>query len=124
MTIVTTAHMHHIDPSVTRRQRVEQRIVSRAVSAFLEAGYSLAVAQGGENEQPAITSKRDVMKLLGECDEDYLFVYASAPSQIKTGWKIGWVHLVYGNDGNDVIADYSCNLEPQLAAVLAYAETL
>ena len=124
MTIVTNAHMHHIDPSVTRRQKIESRIASRAVSALLAAGYSLSVAQGGEDEQPATTSKRKIMELLGECDEDYLFVYAPAPSQIKAGWKIGWVHLVYGNDGNDVIADYTCTLESQLAAVLAYAETL
>ena len=122
MTIVTTAYA--VDPSVTRRQKIESHIASCAVSALLAAGYSLAVAQGGEDEGLATTSKRKIMELLGECDDDYLFVYAPAPSQIKTGWKIGWVHLVYGNDGNDVIADYSCTLEKQLAAVNAYAETL
>ena len=118
MTIVTTAHMHHIDPSVTRRQKIESRIASRAVSALLKAGYWLAVCQGDEDEQPASRYKRDIMRDLGECDEDRIIVYS------PTKGRIGWVHLVYGNDGNDVIADYSCNLEPQLAAVLAYAETL
>ena len=117
MTIVTNAHMHTIDPSVTRRQKIESRIASRAVSALLAAGYSLAVCQGDEDEQPASRYKRDIMKLLGECDEDRIMVY--------TDFKLaGWVHLVYGNDGNDVIANYSCNLEPQLQAVNAYAETL
>jgi hypothetical protein len=120
MTIVTTAHMNSIDPSVTRRQKVEQRIASALVSSLLGRGYSLAVAQGGEDEGLATTSKRRILALLGECDKDYLFVYAPAPSHIRTGW----VHLVYGNDGNDVIADYTCNLEPDIAPVSAFAETL
>jgi hypothetical protein len=115
MTIVTTAYA--VDPSVTRRQKIESRIASCAVSALLAAGYWLAVCQGDEDEQPATTIKRKIMTLLGECDEDRIIVYRD-----KT--RMGWVHLVYGNDDNDVIADYSCNLEPQLAAVLAYAETL
>ena len=119
MTIVTTAHMHTIDPSVTRRQRVEQRIASRAVSALLKAGYWLAVCQGDEDEQLASRNKRDVMKLLGDCDDDRIIVYDG-----KTHLRAGWLYLVYGNDGNDVIADYSCTLEKQLAAVNAYAETL
>jgi len=117
MTIVTTAHMNSIDPSVTRRQKVEQRIASRLVSALLAADYTLAVCQGDEDEQPATGSKRKIMALLGECDDDRIIVYNDSK-------RIGWVHLVYGNDGNDVISDYTMNLEPLLLAVNLYAETL
>ena len=121
MTIVTIAHMHKIDPSVTRRQKVEQRIASALVSSLLGRGYSLAVAQGGEDEGLATRAKRRILSLLGECDEDYLFVYAPAPSPIRPGW----VHRVYGNDhGETVIADYTTNLEPEIAPVSAFAETL
>jgi hypothetical protein len=88
------------------------------VSALLAAGYSLAVCQGDEDEQPATTSKRDIMKLLGECDEDRIIVYS------PTKGSLGWLYLVYGNAGWDVISDYSCHLEPQLQAVNTYAETL
>ena len=117
MTIVTTAYA--VDPSVTRRQKVERKIVSRAVSALLAAGYWLAVCQGDEDEQPASRYKRDVMKLLGECDDDRIIVYS------PTEGRIGWLYLVYGNDnGETVITDYTMNLEPQLQAVNAYAETL
>ena len=116
MPIVTTAYA--VDPSVTRRQKIESRIASRAVSALLSAGYWLAVCQGDEDEQPAARYKRDIMKLLGECDEDRIIVYSPAKG------RVGWLHLVYGNDGNDVIADYTTNLEPQLQAVNAYASTL
>ena len=116
MPIITTAHA--VDPSVTRRQRVEQRIASRAISALLAAGYSLAVCQGDEDELPDTRDKRDIMRDLGECDEDRIIVYRD-----KT--RVGWLYLVYGNDnGETVITDYTTNLETQLQDVNAYAETL
>jgi len=116
MTIVTTAYA--VDPSVTRRQKIENRIASRAVSALLAAGYWLAVCQGDEDEQPATTLKREIMRDLGECDEDRLIVYNADLT------RIGWVHLVYGNAGWDVISDYTTNLEPQLIPASEYAENL
>jgi hypothetical protein len=117
MTIVTTSYA--VDPSVTRRQKVEQRIASRAVSALLKAGYWLAVCQGDEDEQPASRYKRDIMRDLGECDEDRIIVYT------PTKGRVGWLYLVYGNDnGETVITDYTTNLEPQLQAVNTYASTL
>ena len=117
MPIITTAHA--VDPSVTRRQKIESRIASRAISALLEAGFSLAVCQGDEDELPDTRSKRDIMRDLGECDEDRIIVYSPAKG------RVGWLHLVYGNDnGETVITDYTTNLEPHLQNVNAYAETL
>ena len=116
MSIVTTAYP--VAPAVTKRQKIERAIVSRAVSALLDAGYWLAVCQGDEDEQPHTRDKRKVMRDLGECDLDRLMVYRDTA-------RVGWVLLVYGNDqGETVIADYTTNLEPQLAPVNAYAETL
>jgi len=116
MPIVTTAYP--VAASVTKRQKIERAIISRAVTALLGSGYWLAVCQGDEEEQPASRYKRQIMKLLGECDEDRIIVYRD-----KT--RVGWVYLVYGNDqGETVITDYTVNLEPQLAPVNAYAETL
>ena len=123
MTIVTTAYA--VDPSVTRRQMIETRIASRAVSALLAAGYWLAVCQGDGDEQPATTSKRKIMRDLGECDEDRIIVYNPTEIYTPTKGRLGWLYLVYGNDnGETVITDYTTNLEPQLRAVNAYAETL
>ena len=117
MTIVTTAYP--VAPAVTKRQKIERAIVSRAVTALLDAGYWLAVCQGDEDELPASRYKRQIMKLLGECDADRVIVYSPAKG------RIGWLYLVYGNDqGETVITDYTVNLEPQLALVNAYAETL
>ncbi len=117
MSIVTTAYP--VAPSVTKRQKIERAIVSRAVTALLSAGYWLAVCQGDENEQPPSRYKRDIMKLLGECDDDRIIVYSPAKG------RLGWLYLVYGNDnGETVITDYTTNLDPQLQPVQDYAETL
>ena len=117
MSIVTTAYP--VAASVTRRQKIERAIVSRAVTNLLAAGYTLAVCQGDEDEQPASRDKREIMKLLGECDDDRIIVYSPAKG------RLGWLYLVYGNDnGETVISDYTVNLEPQLIPVSEYAETL
>ena len=126
MTIVTTAYP--VDASVKRRQLVEQRIASRAVSALLDAGFTLAVAQGDERPEPATRSKAKIMRELGECDDDRLMVYKpdNLPPQNATGNEHpadGWVWFVYGNDGWDVISDYTTNLESHIASVMQYAKT-
>ena len=127
MTIVTTAYS--VDASVKRRQRVEQRIASRAVTALLDAGFTLAVAQGDERPEPATRSKARIMRELGECDDDRLMVYKpdNLPPPNATGNEHpadGWIHFVYGNDGWDVMSDYTSGLELHLAAVNEYARTL
>ena len=126
MTIVTTAYP--VDASVKRRQRVEQRIASRAVSALLDAGFTLAVAQGDERPEPATRSKARIMRELGECDDDRLMVYKpdNLPPLNATGNEHpadGWIHFVYGNDGWDVMSDYTTSLESYIADAIKYAKT-
>lgn len=127
MTIVTTAYP--VAPSVTNRQKIERAIASRAVSALLDAGFTLAVAQGDETPCAPTRSKRQVMLELGECDDDRLLVYKAdnIPTPHTTGREHpanGWVYFVYGNDGWDVICDYTTNLEEVLKDTTVYAESL
>ena len=45
-------------------------------------------------------------------DDDYLYIsrqMMNPPRSVFT--RIGWVHLVYGNEGWTVIRDYTVNLE-------------
>jgi hypothetical protein len=39
-------------------------------------------------------------------------VYGAADGQ-----RLGWMRFIYGNDGWDVLADYTVNLEPLMPAV-------
>ena len=54
-----------------------------------------------------------------ETDDDYLFVYKAGQSE-----RFGWVRFVYGNDGYDVISDYTINLEKTLKGVNVFAERM
>lgn len=49
-------------------------------------------------------------------DEEFLYAYDS------DGKHVGWVHLVYGNSGWDVISDNTNNLEDALIAATELAE--
>ncbi|MEI6283032.1 MAG: hypothetical protein WCP82_10030 [Alphaproteobacteria bacterium] len=129
MSIVTTAYETH--PSVMRRQKVERRVVSQLVTDLLNAGFVLAVCQGDNRDDPCAptTNKKEIMLQLGECDDDRLFVYSAdnAPAlgaSDRVHAVTGWVYLVYGNDGWDVIADYTGNLEKHMALTNALVEKL
>ena len=101
------------------RQRIERAIVGRAVRDALRAGYSLSVNDG---EAFAILRSRNraaIMRALFSVDEERLYIHAG-----DTGRRVGWVYLVYGNDGPDVIADYTGNLESLLTGANACAEVL
>lgn len=64
-------------------------------------------------------------------DEDYLFVYDpkqpdedDAEDGRADANKIGWIWFIYGNDGHDVVSDYTTNLEKVLQGATALAEEL
>lgn len=107
------------------RIAVEYRIVKRTVGALLEAGFTLNVFNGGdENELPDPTDKRPaLLAVLGATDDEYLMVF-SKPEPETEYLNRGWVRFVYGNDGWDVISDYTTNLEGVLKPVLDYADSI
>jgi hypothetical protein len=94
--------------AVRNRQKVEQTIARAVVDALLAADFVLGVNDGGD--EPVITGSSDkaaILEALFNTDEDYLLAKKRDDSHFK-----GWVRFVYGNDGWDVISDYTVNLEP------------
>ena len=103
-----------------QRIACEQRIVTRAIDAMLQAGYLLCTNDGDSLRPETPTADRAaIMAEIMEVDDEYLMVYARA----HNGTAEGWIRFVYGNDGYDVISDYTTNLEAQLSPVNAYADT-
>jgi hypothetical protein len=100
------------------RLNIERDIVLRTVAHLLAAGYYLNIANGGDGEELAAPSRNvsDIVLALMETDDEFLTVYQNAADQRR----FGWVRFVYGNDGWDVISDYTVNLEEALAPVNAY----
>jgi hypothetical protein len=101
--------------SVKMRQEVERKIATAAIDAILAAGFAISIDNGGDEYELAHSTDKDtILKSMFLADEDRLFV---EPLETKKGTRrgnspwFGWLYLVYGNDGWDVISDYTVNLE-------------
>lgn len=89
--------------SVKMRQEVERKIATAFVKEAIDAGYDITVDYGdGESEKWHWAA--DVLTAMFQGDEDRLYLY-------QDGKVVGWVFFVYGNDGWDVISDYTSNLD-------------
>jgi hypothetical protein len=102
---------------VRRLAAIEGQIVKQVIVDVLAAGYALSVFDG---EEYTIQRSRDaagVFAAMHQTDEDVLYCHDGGPSS-------RWVHFVYGNDGWDVIADYSVFLEDVLQPAEALADRL
>ena len=104
-----------MNPSI--RMGIEQQIIRRAVIDILGEGYNISLYDGGE-----FTVKRSIdldliLNATQTTDGDILKVYDGDE-------LIGTVTLIYGNDGHDVIADYSLSLEEVLKGASLLADEL
>lgn len=106
------------------RLSIEANIVTRVVDALLSAGYRLNVHDGdGFDDRPKepTTDRAAVLAELMQTDDEFL---KAEPPVASVGMSRGWVRFVYGNDGPDVVCDYSLSLEEVLSPVNAYADSL
>lgn len=114
--------------SVKMRQQVERRIVRRLVNDMLTKGYRLSVSlERGYDIDEMLVGSRDKKKIVAEAmagDEAHIFVHKGDYEVIQEGRVVsdGWVYLVFGNDGWDVMSDYTTNLESDLEGVTKLAD--
>lgn len=98
---------------------IEQAICRRVVNELLCHKYHLAVDSGDLDIEDIVTCQ-DIPHLLQgnnglfNFDDAYLLVY-KAPKKDGSDRKADYfVRIVFGNDGYDVISDYSTGLEKHL----------
>ena len=84
------------------RKMIEKKIFSKVVKTALDEGYSLSVFDGEDYPVKESYKYSEIMAEFSTTDEDYLVIH-------DMDKKIGWVKFVYGNDGYDVISDYTYN---------------
>lgn len=92
--------------NVKVRRGIEKKIIRQLIEDAIKAGYSITVSDGEETVITQSTEINKIIKVMFSTDEDVLFLHRNN----EAGW-FGWVRLIYGNDGYDVIADYTVNLE-------------
>ena len=121
MTHTTTAELLAThDRNAKRRASLERRVAITLVRDVLAAGYSISVYDGEGFGLVRSRDKRAILAAMGSTDEDTLFI------RDTSGKKLGVVTLTYGNDGWDVISDFTDNawMNALLANVNTYADTL
>jgi len=92
------------------RQEVERKIAKALIVDALKAGYVISVDNGSDEESAKFDDVKSTLDAMFATDEERLYMWN--PTNCK---RIGWVFFVYGNDGWDVISDYTMNLEPIMA---------
>ena len=97
---------------------VERVIINRLIGDMLSAGALLGVNDGEETTLERSADPVAIKAAMYTTDEDYLLVWASGHT---TGRCTGWVRLIYGN-GEDVISDYSLNIENLVAPTNAWID--
>ena len=107
--------------STCRRIEIEQEVVTKVVDAFLAAGYTLQTDLQEERRPECPTSDREAILFeMMQVDDEFLGVFQGGDHLTP----IGWVRFVYGNDGWDVVSDYSTNLERIMRPINEYADSL
>lgn len=102
-----------------QRINVERKIIEKTIDVLLKAGYGLQTDQSGDALMPedgATTNRAEIVPHLMETDDERLIVCID-------GRAFGWIRFVYGNDGYDVISDYTMNLDDALTPVQDFATT-
>jgi len=132
MTKQDKAIIEHHDFGCRRRAAIELTIVHMVIQDAHKADYLLAVDDGDTPEPFTIMCESDLIDMIFNLDDCFLFFYrptdygvpsdtyglsddgGSAIWLADTKTPIGWVRFVMGNDGYDVINDYTTNLEKVL----------
>ncbi len=88
-------------------------LLAQGLSAWVS--YDRGYDRDEEGFGKLTTDRKALLKALGECDEEHLFIG-------KDGKEIGWIFLVYGNSPGELISDYTTNLEQYIVKTEALAQ--
>lgn len=96
-------------------RELEQRIVRAFVDKALAAGYRITVSgERGYDIDECLLGSSDAEKIMAEAfagDDATLFIHKADEPLTENG-RIncdGWVYIVLGNDGWDVVSDWTDN---------------
>lgn len=99
---------------------MEEAIVRLFIKTALAAGYTLTVNNGGDEDEIEVsTDEQAIIDVMREAGEDIAYLFKLD----NVAKHVGWVQFVYGNDGYDVICDYTTNLEELLKPCTDLANT-
>lgn len=96
--------------NVTLRQQIEREIADAFLTQVLADNYAITVNDGDEDAVVHSSDKDAILAAMFAVDECTLFLFESFGATSDEGAD-GWVTFIFGNDGWDVISDYTVNLQ-------------
>ena len=102
-------------------EEMEHAVIEAALDSLLAAGYFITVDDGEDFPVKKSRDKDKILEALGSVVSESLIVYEATGVGFKS---VGSINLIYGNDGWDVIADNSGNLEWILSNATLVSEEL
>lgn len=93
---------------LARRIRTEGKIFRKTVTEAIAAGYTVSLCDGEEWTVKKSTDKTAIIEAAFSTDEDILRLRRADGSAIGNLW------FIYGNDGYDVISDYTASEEMEV----------
>ncbi len=113
------------DPAVRLRIRVERTIVRCALRNLVATGYAVAFRRELDLELPTRDPER-AMESIMQSERDVLLVYHAdaAESESAVDAVVGQVVFAYGEDGWNVMREFSPNLADTLKRVELYATAM
>ena len=106
--------------NVQRTPEIERQIIQRIVKDALEAGFQITVDDGGDRTERQAFHRPSRHHGGGDADRrGFPLLQQARLNRSRVGSR-----LIYGNDGWDVVNDYTTNLEPLLAGATAEADNL
>ena len=94
---------------------IEQVIAQFVIDEAMKAGYMVSVYDGDEFVVKKSNNKLEIFEAMMSTDSDFLHLYHNDK-------HLGWIQFVYGNNGYDVIADNTTNLEDFLERTTLLAD--
>ncbi|NIE78367.1 hypothetical protein F3J45_28475 [Pantoea sp. Ap-967] len=101
-----------------QRQMIERLIAREAIKGLIADDYKISVFDGEQTTLKDSTDAAAIEAAMFTTDEDQLHV-----THQHVGEQ-GWVLFIYGNDGHDVIADNTVNIEPALKGASELADKI
>ena len=101
-------------PDARARARIELAIVDKLIDSARDVGYRLKVAEYEEDGETDYDFKNAVFNL-----DDALVLVADGE-----GEQLGWIRLVFGNSGYDLVSDFAVSLEDFLKPANDLADSL
>lgn len=93
---------------------LEDKVIESLIEELIQHCFFITVNDGENDVLVKSDDVQQIIKAMKSTDEDTLYVYRTAESP----GSVGFVYLVYGEMGHDVINDYTVSLEPYMKNTL------